>query len=332
MQEVYYLRWLSPEVEFDVDKVEDSNAERLPTRKPLWKLGGLTGRDLARSVWLEITEGTMLTHAAALAFYFLLALFPLLLFLIAMLGYFAETGTELRGQLLAYLSRLAPRSASTLIYTTVDEITRNATGGKLSFGLVTALWVAASGMSAIGEALNAAYGVRESRAWWRVRVSAIGLTIALAVLIISAMTLVLYGGEIGEAAANYFNQGTRFTTAWVIVQIPLVLAFVLLAFALIYYFAPDLKEQKWYWITPGSLIGVALWLLVSFLFRLYLRYFDSYSMTYGSLGAVIILLLWFYLTGTAILLGGKVNAEIEHAAADAGVPGAKRHGEKQARD
>jgi membrane protein len=110
---------------------------------------------------------------------------------------------------------------------------------------------------------------------------------------------------------------------------PVVLLFVLLAFALIYYFAPDVREQKWYWITPGSLAGVGLWLLVSFIFRLYLRYFDSYSLTYGSLGAVIILMLWFYITGAAILIGGKVNAEIENAAARAGVPGAKMHGEKE---
>jgi membrane protein len=112
------------------------------------------------------------------------------------------------------------------------------------------------------------------------------------------------------------------------VQWPIVLAFVLLAFALIYYFAPDLKHQKWYWITPGSLAGVVLWLLVSFAFRVYLRYFDHYSVTYGSLGAVIVLLLWFYLTGAAILVGGKVNAEIEHTAARHGAPDAKLPGEK----
>jgi membrane protein len=108
-----------------------------------------------------------------------------------------------------------------------------------------------------------------------------------------------------------------------------VLAFVLFAFALIYYYAPDLKHQKWYWITPGSLAGVALWLLVSFVFRFYLNYFDRYSVTYGSLGAVIILLLWFYLTGAAILVGGKINAEIEQAAARAGAPEAKLPGEKR---
>lgn len=315
-----------------MEAIEEKKAEVAVARASAWKLGGLTWRDIGRRVWLDIYAGTMLTHAAALSFYFLLALFPLLLFLISLLGYFAETGTELRAQLLGYLSRVVPRSASTLIYTTVDEITQNTSGGKLSFGLLTALWVASSGMGAIGDALNAAYGVRESRPWWRVRASAIGLTVALAVLIISALIIVLYGGEIGEAVANYFNQGTRFTVLWSVAQVPLMLAFVLFAFALIYYFAPNLYDQKWYWITPGSLGGIALWLLVSFLFRVYLRYFDSYSVTYGSLGAVIILMLWFYLTGVAILIGGKINAEIENAAAIAGVPGAKQHGEKAPED
>jgi membrane protein len=293
-----------------------------------WELGGLTWKELGRRVWNEIYEGDLLTRAAALSYYFLLALFPLLLFLIAMLGYFAEAGTELRRDMLRYLSTVVPRSASTLIRTTVDEITQNTGGGKLSFGLLAALWAASYGMGAISETLNSAYGVRESRPWWKVKLTAIALTIVIAVLTIAALTLVLYGGDIGEALATRLGLGEAFTLAWKILQWPIVLAFVLFAFALIYFFAPDIHEQRWYWITPGSLVGVGLWLLVSFIFRLYLRYFDNYSVTYGSLGAVIILMLWFYLTGSAILIGGGVNAEIENAAADAGTPGAKRHGRK----
>lgn len=294
----------------------------------VWQLGGLTRRELGRRVWLEVYRSDLFTRAAALSYYFLLALFPLLLFLTSMLGYFAEGGTELRRNLLRYLGSIAPRSASELVRATVDEITKGAGGGKLSFGLLAALWFASFGMGAIGETLNAAYGVRESRPWWRVRLISVGLTTALAALIISALALVLYGGEIGEGLADRFELGAVFMSAWNVLQWPIVLAFVLFAFALIYYSAPDLRHQKWYWITPGSLAGVALWLLVSFCFRLYLRYFDRYSLTYGSVGAVIILLLWFYLTGAAILVGGKVNAEIENAAAEAGARGAKLHGEK----
>jgi len=308
--------------------IEQSTSSPASERRSVWQLSILSWRVLGKRVWLEIYEGSMLTHAAALSFYFLLALFPLMLFLITILGFFAESGTELRSQLLVTLSKVVPYSASTLIYTTVDEIGQNADGSKLSFGILTALWIASSGMGAISEELNAMYGVKESRSWWKVRLASVGLTIALAVLIISALLLILYGGEFGEAITNYFNQTRDFETFWIIAQVPVVLVFVLITFAMIYYFAPNLYDQKWYWITPGSIIGILLWLFVSLLFRIYLRYFDSYSVTYGALGAVIVLMLWFYLTGVAILIGGKINAEIEGAAAEVGIAGAKHHGDK----
>lgn len=299
-------------------------------RISIWRLGGLSWQNLARRVWREIYAGSLLTHAAALAFYFLFALFPLLLFLTTLLGLFAETGTELRLNLLGFFSRVAPPSAFALVAETVDEIAAGAEGWRLWFGLVSALWFASLGLAALSDSLNAMYGVRESRPWWRVRASAVALTGALVVLIVAALLLMFYGGEIGAAAAGFFRLGTLFTTVWTLAQVPLALAFVLLAFALIYYYAPDLYDQKWYWITPGSIIGVILWVFVSLLLRVYLGQFNSYSLTYGSLGAVIILMLWFYLTGVAILLGGKINAEIENAAAQAGMPEAKHRGEKTA--
>lgn len=294
----------------------------------VWKLGGLTWRELCRRVWRTIYEGDFTTRTAALAYYFLLALFPLLLFITAGLGYFAESGIALRQNLLAYLSQIVPRSASALIDNTVEEIIDNASGGKISIGLLVTLWAASYGMGAISEMLNVAYGVKETRPWWRVRLSAIGLTIALAVFIISALALVFYGGVIGEGLAKMFGLGDLFVLTWRLLQWPIVLAFLLLAFALIYYFAPNLRAPTWHWVTPGSVVGVGLWLLISLAFRAYLSHFNSYSVTYGSLGALIILMLWFYLTGAAILLGGALNAEIENATAEASITGAKQKGEK----
>ncbi|MEP6705751.1 MAG: YihY/virulence factor BrkB family protein, partial [Acidobacteriota bacterium] len=215
---------------------------------------------------------------------------------------------------------------------TLDEISAGAGGTRLWLGFITALWFASLGIAALSESLNAMYGVHESRPWWRVRASAVGLTVGLVVLILTALSLIVYGGEIGSGVAGYFDQGTLFATVWAVLQVPLAVVFVLLAFAMVYYFAPDLYDQKWYWITPGSLVGVVLWLIVSGVLRFYLRYADSYSVTYGSLGGVIVLMLWFYVTGVAILLGGKMNAEIESAAARAGVPEAKHHGEKDAEE
>src|SRR5215218_6370715 len=189
----------------------------------LWRLGGLSWRELGRRVWQEIYAGDLFTRAAALSYYFLLALFPLLIFLTSMLGYFAEAGTELRTSMLRYLGSVAPRSASQLVRATVQEITEGATGGKLSFGLLAALWFASYGMGAIGDTLNGAYGVRETRPFWKLRVISLGLTAAIAALIISALALVLYGGGIGEGLATRLELGGAFEAAWNILQWPIVL-------------------------------------------------------------------------------------------------------------
>ena len=298
----------------------------------LWKLGGLPWKALGKRVWSEVEEDEVFGRAAQLAYYFLLALIPLLLFLTSVIGQIMGSGTGLRHSLFNYLGKVLPGSASQLVSTTMLEVSNASSGGKIAFGILAALWAASNGMGAITQALNRAYDVEESRSWWKQRLTAIGLTVVLSLLIISALLLVLYGGRIGNHVAASYGFSEAFVIAWKIIQWPLVLAFVLLAFALIYYFALDVREQKWTWVTPGAVIGVGLWILVSFSFRLYLHFFDSYSKTYGTLGAVIVLMLWLYLTGAAILIGGEVNSEIEHAAAKAGAPDAKEKGEKAPKD
>jgi membrane protein len=207
-------------------------------------------------------------------------------------------------------------------------VTQSSGGGKISFGILATFWAASNGMGAVSESLNAAYDLKESRSWWKVRLTAVGLTLALTMLIVTALVLVLYGGDIADAVAVKVGLGSAFAIAWKILQWPLALIFVLVGFALIYYFAPDAHQQDWKWITPGAIIGVLLWLLISFAFKAYLSYFNSYSATYGSLGAVIILMLWFFFTGTAILVGGEINSEIENELARQGAPDAKEKGEK----
>lgn len=296
--------------------------------KVLTSLGGLTPGELARRVWREMNRDDIFNRAAILGFYFMLALFPLLLCLTALLGLFAQTGTELRATLFTYLARVAPRSAYALIYETVSEVTEGGSGGKLTLGLLASVWAASNGMLAIVDTLNMAYHVREARPWWKARLVATALTLALGVLIISALVLMLYGGNLTESLSVAFGRGGAFDAAWGLFQWVLVFLCVFLAFGLIYYFAPNLHEQKFRWVLPGMVVGVALWLLGSLGFRLYLRYFNTYNAVYGSLGAVIVLMLWFYLTGAAILVGGEVNSEIEKAAAKAGEEGAKLPGEK----
>ncbi|HEX7955682.1 MAG TPA: YihY/virulence factor BrkB family protein [Pyrinomonadaceae bacterium] len=291
-------------------------------------LGGLSWRDLGKRVYAEVMDDDVLGRSAQLSYYFLLALFPALLFLTSLLGYLAGEDSQLRQGLFQSLSAVLPGDASQLIDKTVSDVTQSSGGGKLSFGILATFWAASNGMGAVSDSLNAAYDLKETRPWWKVRVVAVGLTLALTFLIVTALVLVLYGHDIADAVSIKLGLGSAFATGWKILQWPLVLAFVMLAFALIYYFAPDSRRQDWKWITPGAVIGVALWLLVSFGFKLYLSYFNSYSATYGSLGAVIILMLWFYFTGTAILVGGEINSEIENEMAKQGAPDAKEKGEK----
>ena len=293
-----------------------------------WKLGGLGWRQLGRRTGARLYKDDVLGRAAQLSYFFIFSLFPLLYFLASLLGYFTQTGPELRESLLQYLARVVPRKASALIRDTLLEITEASSGGKISFGVLLTVWTASFGVGAIISTLNAAYGVKESRPWWKVQLVAGALTLTLVLFVVSALALILYGGQIGQLLAESFDLGAAFTSAWEVVQWPIVLGFVLLALAIVYYCAPDVKEIKWQWITPGSIVALCLWLLVSFSFRLYLQYFDTYSTTYGSLGAVMILLLWLYLTGVAVLVGGETNAVIEDAAARAGVEDAKQRGEK----
>jgi len=264
-------------------------------------------------LYTRINDHDLLARSAQLSYYFLLALFPLLVFLVTVLGYFAQSGSQLRSSLLTYLGTVMPYSAITLVHSTLDEISDSRGSGKLSFSLLAALWVASSGMGAISDTLNVAYNAKETRPWWRVRLISIGLTVGLSILIMAALLIVLYGGRIGDAITASLGYNSIFDWLWRLVQWPIVLAFVFITFELIYYVAPNLPRRRWRWLTPGGAVAVVMWLLVSFGLRLYLHFFNSYSRTYGSLGALIVLMLWFYLTGMAVLLGGEVNSEIEGA-------------------
>ncbi|HZQ23491.1 MAG TPA: YihY/virulence factor BrkB family protein [Terriglobales bacterium] len=295
----------------------------------IWQLGGLSKRDLAKRVWQQINEDNVLGRASELAYNFLLSIFPLLLFLLALFGLFASRGTELKSNLFFHLSQVLPPAAYQLVTKTITEVANNTGSGKLTFGLLFALWSASGGMTTMISVLDEAYGVRESRSWIKVHLVAIGLTIAISVLVLAALAIVLLGGWLAPFLGAKFGMGPVFVVGWKILQYVAALCFIILSFALIYYFAPDVREQHWYWITPGSVVGVGLWILASFAMRMYLHFFNSYSRTYGSLGAVIILLLWFYVTGLAFLIGGETNSEIEHAAAEHGHPEAKAEGEKE---
>lgn len=285
---------------------------KTPSKRSLWKFGGLKPVEMGKKVWKDFNDDEVTTRAASLAYYFLLAVFPALLLLLSMLGYFASVGTHLRESLFAALTRALPASAGELVSKTINEVIKANGAGKAIFGVLGALWAASSGVGAIMQCLNVAYDVKETRPWWKKPIISVGLTIGLSALIICALTLVLYGGQLAEMIASHVGFGKLFVMAWKIAQWPIALGFMFTAFSMIYYFAPNIKKPEWHWVTPGSALGVTVWLAASFGLRIYLHYFNSYSKSYGSLGAVIILLLWLYLTGIAIMLGGELNSVIAH--------------------
>lgn len=268
-------------------------------------------KTFAGRIWTRINDHDLFGRAAQLSYYFLLAVFPLLLFLVTLLGYFAEAGSDLHNKLLSYLSTVLPSSSVMLIHTTLNEITKARGGGKLSLGILAALWAASNGMGAISSTLNVSYAVKENRPWWRVRLISIFLTIMVSLFIILALSIVFFGGHLGDRLAAHFGFSAAFTLAWKVLQWPIALLFLVLTFDLIYYLAPNDRRPKRRLWTAGAFTAVALWLLISFGFKAYLHFFNSYSVTYGSLGALIVLMLWFYFTGLAILIGGEVNSELE---------------------
>lgn len=270
--------------------------------------------DLAAKVWKRVWEHDVLGRAAQLAYFFLLSLFPFLLFLTALLGTFVESSAALRTRLLEYLGALAPTETHSLFRKTVNEISASSGGGKVALGFLTGTWIASFGTGAIQEGLRLAYGVKETRPWWKTSLGTLLLTIALALLGACTIGLLLYGGMIGRFLAASFGLGAAFHLAWRVLQWPLLLVLAFAFSVLNYRFASNLYALHWRRVVPGSVVAVGLWLSASFGLRLYLFLVPSYNRVYGSLGAVVALLLWLYLTGAAILIGGEVNAECECAA------------------
>lgn len=286
----------------------------------------ITWKELLKRTVREILQDDAQSLAAQLAYYFFLALFPALLCLIALASLFPlENFTD---DVVRLLAPIAPREALSIIQQQMLKIAAGDNTGLFSIGLLGALWSSSSAMTAVASAMNRAYDISESRPWWRVRLLAIGLTIGLALFILLSFTLVVAGPEIAQKLAETFGLGGAFVATWNVLQWPLAFGLVALGIGLIYYFAPD-AEQEWVWITPGSLLATLLWLLGSLGFRIYAVNFGNYEATYGAIGGIILLMLWFYLTGLVIVIGAEMNAEIEHASPWGKAPGEKVIGQRK---
>lgn len=293
----------------------------LVSRSPLqslWNLQGIPVRVIVKHTWTSFLADNLVGRAAELGFFFIFALFPSLFTANALLGLAARSASHIYYSLLRYLSIVIPHAALGTVLETFNQTTAATTSGKLTFGLVAAIWSASVGSSAIQDSLNVVYKVKETRSYLAARLSAIGVTVVLMVLVTLILTSLLGGDFFARLAyLRIYHHFLAVIVASAARVLGWVFATILLSlfFAVIYYFAPDVKESRWHWLTPGSAVGIAGWLLASVGLRIYVHFFNNYSVAYGSLGAVIILLTWFYLTGLMLLVGAEINSEIEAAAA-----------------
>ncbi len=294
----------------------------LVSRSPLhslWNLQGVPVSVVAKRTWKSVMEDRIFGHAAELGFYFLFALFPTLFSASSILGLAARSAHQIYARLLDYLALVLPTAALGTVLDTFNQTTAASSSGKLTFGLVAAIWSASVGISAIQDVLNAVYKIDDTRSYIRARIYAIGLTIVLTVIVSLCLASMFAGDFVGAMALRQIPDHLLATAASIGARVAgwvLATSLLALSFAVTYYWAPDLKKRCWHWLTPGGAIGIAGWLLASLGLRIYLHFFNSYSVTYGSLGAVIILLTWFYITGLMLLLGAEINSEIEAAAAE----------------
>jgi membrane protein len=286
----------------------------------------LTWPEVFKRTVKEAMADNIMGMSAQLAYYFFFSLFPALLLLIAIASYFPVQ--TLVDDVFKAMSGFAPPEALRIITDQIQKIRDAKPAGLLTFGVATAVWSSSSAMTAIISTLNSAYDIEEGRSWWKVQSTAILLTIGVALFILISFALVIVGPTLAEKIADWVHLGVAFEWTWKILQWPVVFALACTGIAMIYYFAPD-ADQDWVWLTPGSVLSTMLWLLASLAFKYYVVNISSYAATYGALGGVMVLMLWFYLSGAAILFGAEMNAEIEHASPYGKEPGEKVPGQRR---
>jgi membrane protein len=251
--------------------------------------------------------------AQQVAFSSLLAFLPTVVLLIGLLGLF---GTGAFNEVERFVGTVAPSGVTDMIELAKKDAADNKTGSAIAFavGTVVALWAASGAMGAVMKAVNRAYNRIETRPFWKQRLIAIVLVVATGLVTAGMFLLIVFGGSLGDAIVSRTGLGDGFKTFWNIARWPIAFVAVLLFFSLVYYLAPNVEHRNWRWISPGTLIGSVLWLVLSGLFALYTSYSGSYARTYGSVAGAIILLLWLNYSAWAILFGAELNAELERQA------------------
>jgi len=267
-----------------------------------------TTRQFLKALYRETVEDDILNGAAVLGFYLMLAIFPAMIFVLALIPYLPIANVD--QAIMELLRQAMPASAADMFAGVVQEVTQEQRGGLLSFGLLAALWATSTGMYAIMQQLNIAYDVAEGRGFLRARLVAITLSLLFVVLVLGGFSLIVLGGQIQSWLGSHFGLGDALLAFFIVFRWVIILAGLLLAFSLIYYLAPNV-EQKFKFITAGNVVGVVVLLVASLAFAWYTKSFGNYDATYGSVGAVMVLMMWLYIAGLAILFGSEINALIK---------------------
>jgi membrane protein len=267
-------------------------------------------KGVLKRAWREFSDDKITDWAAALTYYGVLSIFPMLLALISLLGLFGQSATQ---PLLDNISGVAPGPAKDIVTQGIQNLQKSQGSAGLMFfvGLGLALWSASGYVGAFMRASNDIWDVEEGRPAWKTIPLRVGVTgLLLVLLTISAMAVVLTG-PLAKSIGDIIGLGSAAVTAWDIAKWPVLILVVSFMIALLYYAAPNVKHPKFQWVSPGSLMAVVLWIIASALFAFYVANFASYNKTYGALGGVIVFLTWLWITNNVILLGAEFNAEME---------------------
>jgi len=279
-----------------------------------------------KELYQEVIDDDIFNGAAALGFFLTLAIFPAMIFVMAVIPYLPVDHVDVA--MMDLLRATLPPSAAEMFTGVVDEITREQRGGLLSLGLAGALWATSTGMYAVMQQLNVTYDVKDTRGFLKARLIAIVLSVLFCVLVVGGFTLIVLGGQLEAWLVTRYGVSDTLLAVFVVLRWLIILCGLMLAFAGIYFLAPDV-DQRFVFITPGSIIGVSVLMLASLAFSWYARNFADYSATYGSVGAVILLMLWLYIAGLVILFGSEINALVEHHSAKGKLKGEHTEGQSQ---
>lgn len=282
----------------------------------------------------EFREDGMTDWAAALTYYGLLSLFPALIALVSILGLFGDPQSTTK-TITDIVTKIGPSSAADTFSGPIQSITshRGTAGIMFVVGLLVALWSASGYVGAFMRASNVIYETPEGRPIWKLRPLQLGVTLAMVLLLALVALALVLTGPIVDAVAKPLGIGSTATTIWDIAKWPVLLAVVLLMFAVLFHASPNVKLPRFAWVTPGAVLAIVVWIAASAAFALYVANFGSYDKTYGTLGGIVSVLVWMWISNCALLLGMELNAERErNRELEAGVPGAERELQMDARD